>query len=148
MGVLEVKSVPIPTTSSAATPARTASGTAAAQRLDVVGRVLERPLRGQLGAGRGERASMTPGTVDGRGQLGPVARVDDDRACRQRPEVDADDAAHFAAVPCPLAAIRARRYSLTTISVSSTDVSAVALSSAIIPSWIRFTRSQLASTCT
>ena len=51
--------------------------------------------------------------------------------------------------PAPSAAARARRYSSTTMSVSSsTDVSAVGLSSAMTPSWIRLTRSQLASTWT
>ena len=98
---------------------------------------------------RETRAALDEIGIDIRNLNQPVARVDDDRACRQRPEVDADDVAHYAAFPCPLAAIRARRYSLTTSSVSSsTDVSVVDLSSAITPSWIRFTRSQLASTCT
>ena len=46
-------------------------------------------------------------------------------------------------------ASRARRYSLTTMSVSSsTEVSAVGLSSAITPSWIMLTRSHASRTWT
>src|SRR5262249_26749471 len=49
----------------------------------------------------------------------------------------------------PYACSLARRYSFTTISVSSsTEVSAVGLSSAIAPSWIMLTRSQASSTWT
>ena len=49
----------------------------------------------------------------------------------------------------PAARVRARRYSSTTISLSSsTEVSAVGLSNVISPSWIRFTRSQDSSTWT
>jgi hypothetical protein len=59
----------------------------------------------------------------------------------------ADWAASAAASLC--AAWRARRYSSTTIAVSSsTEVSAVGLSSEITPSTIMLTRSQLSSTCT
>ena len=51
--------------------------------------------------------------------------------------------------PHPAARARARRYSSTTISLSSsTVVSPVGLSNVISPSWIRFTRSQDSSTCT
>jgi hypothetical protein len=57
-------------------------------------------------------------------------------------------AARYAGYPV-CAAARARRYSSTTISLSSsTDVPAVGLSNVISPSWMRFTRSQDSSTWT
>jgi len=98
------------------------------QGLDGVGGVLQRPLRRERGAGGGQRP------------LHHRMRV----LVLSGAEVDADETGHRA-----LAASRARRYSFTTISVSSsTDVSPVGLSSVITPSWIRLTRSQLVSTWT
>jgi hypothetical protein len=123
----------------------------APEDLDPVVGVLERPLRRERCRGCGQFAldHCVCVVVDRRAQLGAVADPDDDGAARQGPEVDADDARVRRRSHRLWAASRARRYSSTTISVSSsTEVSDVGLSSVMTPSWIRLTRSQAVSTCT
>ncbi len=124
-------------------------------------RVLERPVGRQLLGGPGQLAVDHPVRIADLADRGlrSAGEVEQQRAARLRAEVDADrvsaaphrDGVGGAprAASAAIASSRARRYSSTTICVSSsTEVSAVGLSSPILPSWIRLTRSQVASTCT
>ena len=156
-GVEAVKSIAMPTTSSGSTPAAaTAAGTASRSDLEVVLGVLQRPVGGSRSPVAGSSRSITRvgELVDCRAELRAVAHAHDDRAPGERAEVDPDDETRrppslSPSAWSPIAAIRARRYSLTTMSVSSsTDVSAVGLSNAISPSWIMLTRSQACRTWT
>ena len=162
--VHEVKSTPRPTTASrAAGTCSSTAGIALLEHGDPVVRVLQRPVGRQLLAGAGQLA------VDHAVRVADLA----DREPRRRSSRSSSSArpdsvpkstpiayaprghreavgpARRARASAAIASSRARRYSSTTICVSSsTEVSAVGLSSAIVPSWIRFTRSQVASTCT